>query len=295
MSSMSNEGPTGPPEGSPYFGRLIAVGTKHGKQAQLEPAFRNILGAVLRTPAGLDTDQFGTFTGETPRTGTAVEAARAKARLAMRVSGLACGVASEASYGPLTGSGVPGHEEILLFCDDLRGIEILEGLRTPSLPGSSQLVEHCDQVPDSLIAGLPGQALIVRPHDPVPGMATAAIKGIIDTTALRRAVESATSRSADGLAAVEPDLRAQHNPSRRLILERLGVTLAYRLARRCPSCQNPGFGRIATESGLPCRRCATPTPLLNNEIHGCASCAHRVARSVTESLADPADCPKCNP
>ena len=295
MSSMSNGGPTEPPERSPYLGRLIAVGTNHGKQAQLEPAFHRILGAVLRTPADLDTDQFGTFTGETPRTGTAVEAARAKARLAMRVTGLACGVASEASYGPLPGSGLPGHEEILLFCDDLRGIEVLEGLRTPSLPGSSQLVGHADEVPDSLIAGLPGQALIVRPHNPLPGTAAAAIKGITDTTALRRAVESATSRSADGLAAVEPDLRAQHNPSRRLILERLGVTLAHRLATRCPACRTPGFGRIATESGLPCRMCATPTPLPNNEIHGCASCAHRLARSVTESLADPADCPNCNP
>lgn len=295
MSSVSNGGPTEPPERSPYLGRLIAVGTKHGKQAQLEPAFHRILGAVLRTPADLDTDQFGTFTGETPRTGTAVEAARAKARLAMHVTGLARGVASEASYGPLPGSGLPGHEEILLFCDDLRGIEVLEGLRTPSLPGSSQLVEHGDEVPDSLIAGLPGQALIVRPHNPLPGTAAATIKGITDTTALRRAVESATSRSADGLAAVEPDLRAQHNPSRRLILERLGVTLAHRLATRCPACRTPGFGRIATESGLPCRMCAAPTPLPNNEIHGCASCAHRLERSVTESLADPADCPNCNP
>lgn len=295
MSSMSNERRAEPPEGSPYFGCPIAVGTKHGKQAPLEPAFRNILGAVLRTPAGLDTDQFGTFTGEPPRTGTAVEAARAKARLAMRVTGLAHGVASEASYGPLPGSGLPGHEEILLFCDDLRGIEILEGFRTPSLPGGSHLVEHCGHVPDSLIAGLPGQALIVRPHDPLPGMASAAIKGITDTTALRRAVESASSRSADGLAAVEPDLRAQHNPSRRLILERLGVTLAYRLATRCPACRTPGFGRIATESGLPCQACATPTSAVKNQIHGCASCAHRVLRSVTESLADPADCPNCNP
>jgi len=294
MSSAGQAAQPDRPVVSPYSGRLIAVGTKHGKQAQLEPAFRRVLGASLHTPANLDTDQFGTFTGEKPRTGAAIDAARAKANLAIRVSGLAYGLASEASYGPLPGSGLPGHEEILLFCDDRLGIEILEGYRTASVPGTCHLVADAGQVPDSLLAGLPAQALVVRPHEPRSGVGSA-IKGITDRAALRLAVESAADRSPDGLAAVEPDLRAQHNPSRREVLERLGFTLAHRLATPCPACGTPGFGRIATEPGLPCRSCAAPTTRVRGEIHGCASCAHQLTRYAAEQTADPADCPDCNP
>jgi hypothetical protein len=94
----------------PYSGSLIAVGTNHGKQHQFAPAFSAVLGARLVTPPGLDTDQFGTFSVETPRSGTAVQAARSKARLALTLLDLPRGVASEASYGPLPG-GWFGHQE----------------------------------------------------------------------------------------------------------------------------------------------------------------------------------------
>jgi len=77
----------------------------------------------------VDTDQFGTFTGEVARTGAPADAARAKARLAMSVTGLPYGLASEASYGPLPGGGWATRR----FCcsaTTLRESEIIEGHRT---------------------------------------------------------------------------------------------------------------------------------------------------------------------
>jgi len=272
-----------------YRGQTIAVGTTHGKQHQFQPAFSEVLGAVLHTPPALDTDQFGTFSGDVPRAGAAIDAARAKARLAMAVSELPYGLASEASYGPLTG-GWAGHEELLLFCDERRGIEVLEGHRTLAVPGIAQQVRSHGEVRPALLDGLPDQALIVRPcHGEGP-----ISKGITDTATLRAAVCAAASASPDGLALVEPDLRAHHNPSRRRVLAQLAVTLARRLATECPACAAPGFGRLDVEPGLPCRICATPTPWVGNEIHGCAACAHRVSRPVRDG-AEPADCPYCNP
>jgi hypothetical protein len=132
------------------------VGTKHGKQHQLQSAFNDVLGAVLHTPPGLDTDQFGSFSGEVPRAGTAIAAAGAKARLAMAVSGLPYGLASEASYGPLNG-GWSGHEELLLFCDERRGIEVLEGHRTLAVPGIAQPVRDCGEVRPALLGDLRGR------------------------------------------------------------------------------------------------------------------------------------------
>lgn len=275
-------------ERSPYRGHVIAVGTRHGKQHQFAPPFNRVLGATLTTPQ-VDTDALGTFTGEVPRVGSPVDAARAKARLAMGVAGLPYGLASEASYGPLPG-GWPGHEEILLFCDDATGIEIIEGHRTSSVPAVAQRVSCYDDVHAPFLDGLPGQGLIVRPC----GATGTITKGITGTDALRQAIAVATSASPDGLALVEPDLRAHHNPSRRLILGRLADSMARRLATPCPVCAAPGFGRIGSEPGLPCRVCDTPTPLRHNDIHACAACAHRAVRTVRE-LADPAHCPACNP
>lgn len=291
-SSRSSTGATPSPDQSRYRGLRIAVGTRHGKQHQFAPAFGEILGAELVTPPDLDTDRFGTFTGEAPRRGPAVEAARAKARLAMGTTGLARGLASEASYGPLPG-GWFGHEEILLFCDDDLGIEVIEGHRGMSVPGVGHRVSPDAHPPVALLTGLPEQALIARPSEPAGGEAVV-VKGITDLTALRSAIASAAASSRDGLALVEPDLRAHHNPSRRLVLARLAATLALRLATGCPVCAAPGFGRVDAEPGLPCRVCQTPTPMLHTVIHGCAVCPYRSVRPVAQ-VAEPAACPRCNP
>lgn len=292
---------TGSPPGAdpqrPYRGRLIAVGTRHGKAGQLAAPFADVLGARLITPADLDTDQFGTFSGEVSRTGSAAAAARAKARLAMAVTGLPFGVASEASYGPLTASGVAGHEEILLFCDAERGFEVITGHRGPTGHHTGHRVTAPDEVPAALLAGLPEQGLIVRPAAPAgrEPLADAITKGITDVTALGSAVLRAAAVSADGHAIVEPDLRAHHNPSRRQVLARLGSNLAHRLATHCSACGTPGFGRVDVETGLECRACGTPTALPRNEIHGCPLCEHAVVRPLSADGADPADCPYCNP
>ena len=282
--------PPGSAEVSPYRDQEIAVGTRHGKQHQFAVAFHQQLHASLVTPPDLDTDQFGTFTGEVERTDCAVTAARAKSRLAMDVTGLPFGLASEASYGLLAG-GWPGHEEILLFCDDRLGIEVLEGSRSAFVPGASHRVASPDDLPDSALAELPHQALTVRPSRSGPDIR---VKGITDVAGLTSAIVAAAAGSADGLALVEPDLRAHHNPSRRRVLERLSLKLARRLATRCPVCRCPGFGRVDAETGLPCTACGTPTPLVRNEIHGCAACPHLASRPVLGG-ADPGRCPKCNP
>lgn len=58
-------------------GQVVAFGTRHGKEHQVAQAFAAVLRAEVVTPPGLDTDQFGTFSGETSRTLSPVDAARA--------------------------------------------------------------------------------------------------------------------------------------------------------------------------------------------------------------------------
>lgn len=269
------------------------MGTRHGKERQFATAFGEVLGARLVVPPDLDTDQYGTFSGEVVRVGSAMDAARAKARLGMRAAGLSRGLASEASYGPLTGLGWSGHEEILMFVDDVCGIEVLEGRRMATALPESHRVSSIAELSVAVLRVLPQQALIVRPAVRIDGVQI--FKGIESEGALQTAIAAAARASTDGLAVVEPDLRAHHNPQRQQVLSRLAFRLAHRLATPCPRCNCPGYGRVDIIPGLPCRHCSSPTALPISELHACAGCDHRSTVPVAECSVNPAFCPACNP
>lgn len=294
MLDLPSPGATAPVRrvAHPYRGTAVALGSRHGKGDQLGPPFAQVLGARVLTPPDLDTDRFGAFTGEVPRTTTPREAARGKARLAMQVTGSPRGLATEASYGPLAGVGVPGHEELVLFLDEDLGIEVVEVRRRLGLPGGSLRVrEHGADVDRYLTSvGWPAQAVVVRAG---PGAPVA--KGVTDADRLRDAIAAATRDSADGHAVLEPDLRAHRCPGRRVVLAELGGVLARRLATCCAACGAPGWGRVGVETGLPCRACGTATSSVRADRYGCARCAHAAVVPRAFDVADPRWCPVCNP
>ena len=74
------------PTPNPYRGAVIAFATMHGKEQLARGPFRTILGAAVLAPAGIDTDQFGSFAGDIPRTLTPQQAARSKALLGLRAA-----------------------------------------------------------------------------------------------------------------------------------------------------------------------------------------------------------------
>jgi hypothetical protein len=277
----------------PYRGALIAVGTKHGEARQFGPAFAAVLGARVFAPADIDTDVFGTFAGEIARTLKPVEAARAKARLAMASAATACGLATEASFAPLPDVGLPGHEELVVFLDDARGFEIIECSRTiHMLPAPQRVCSYAESRSWLEMVGFPVQALIVGPADRSAGEHLR--KGVSDVPTLKAAIGGAVSESADGFALIEPDLRAHTNPTRRLILSQLAERLARRLATHCPSCHTPGYGRVSVRIGLPCADCSWPTDNIAADVYGCARCSRQEKRPRPETAASPRWCEHCN-
>ncbi|NBP51351.1 MAG: hypothetical protein EBU70_09285 [Actinobacteria bacterium] len=69
-------------ERRPYAGRVAAMATKHEKVPLVCPPFNDLLG-LLVVQADVDTDVFGTFSGERARTDGPVATAFQKARLGM--------------------------------------------------------------------------------------------------------------------------------------------------------------------------------------------------------------------
>ncbi|RFA23239.1 hypothetical protein B7R25_02330 [Subtercola boreus] len=263
--------------------------TMHGKENLAAPAFAEQLGAIVIAPDHLDTDQFGTFAGDIPRTLSPLAAATEKARLGMQLTGLPRGLASEGSFrSSLIGVGTT---EILLFVDTERGIELLERASGSSpLPAAGRVKTLNEALTAADALGFPEQGLLLH-----------AVRGttidIHKTISTRTELAELVTRCLDNETALTilPDHRAHRSPSRANRIQFLCVRMALRLATPCPTCATPGYGLIDVETGLPCVACGTLTRGIAADIHGCGACTQKQLHPRRETHADPATCDHCNP
>ena len=280
-----------------YRDQTVSLATKHAKERAIARPFRSALGLEVLAPAGLDTDALGTFTGEVPRVGTPLEVCERKARLGMTITGLPLGLASEGSFGPHPFIPfIPAGVEIMTFVDDERGFVLTERLVCEHTNYGHREARTVDELADWLPrVGFPSHALIVRTTADGPGAPIAKAVAAVDE--LTAAIAEAAAGSDDGVAWVEPDMRADRNPTRMRSIRRLAFKLARRLATPCPSCSAPGWGQTGTVKGLPCALCGAPTEMVRHELFGCAACDHREERSRRDGLqrTPPQNCPLCNP
>jgi hypothetical protein len=90
--------------------------------------------------------------------------------------------------------------------------------------------------------------------------------------------------SPHGRARLETDMRAHFNPTRMQSLAVLAGRLAQRLARQCPACGTPGFGRTGTRTGLLCEGCGTAAEMVVAEVFGCPACDYSEERHRFDGL-----------
>lgn len=281
---------------SSYRDRSACLTTKHGKAHAIAKAVRSVLGLQLFTPTKLDTDIFGTFSGEIPRRSSARDVCEKKARFGMAVTGLALGIANEGSFGPHPYIPfVAAAIELMTFVDDERKIVIAESLVSDRTNFSHRLTHSLDEISEWLpTAGFPTHALVVLPN---VNLSAPAEKGIVSIERLRASVTAAAANSVDGLARVETDMRAHLNPTRMVAIRRLARRFANRLATNCPNCASPGWGQIGVTKGLPCELCGSPTGWAIFEVSGCVACDYCEQKPRNDGLqhAAPQHCPECNP
>ena len=272
-----------------------ALGTMHNKAAAVTPPLAR-LGITVVVPEGLDTDRFGTFTTETPRTGTMEDAARAKARAAIAATGLCVGIASEGAYGPHPVIPfLPIGRDVLLWRNEETGQEVIERL-TDEAPCFDHVTAFSADEATAFLEtiGFPRTAVIVARAS--AGAAPLA-KGLQDRDAVDDAIARALHLSAKEGAFLQTDMRAHLNPRRMETIGRLAERLAVRLGTACPACTAPGWGLLRMETGLPCAWCDGPTLMVKAEVHGCTLCKFETNRPRTNgpTVADPGHCPACNP
>lgn len=278
-------------------GRRAALATRHGKEAVIAPVLAP-LGIAVEV-AAIDTDAFGTFTGEVPRPGDMLETALAKARAGMAAAGLDLGLASEGAYGGALG-GLAGAATELLVLVDARADRILHLVRSGLASNQAvRIVEDpaVDAALEDFLArvGFPAHGLVVFPEAPRDGDAAPVAKGIVEARALEAALARAIERA--GRARIETDMRAHLNPTRMARIGELAEDLAARLATACPACGAWGHGIVDVRRGLPCADCGAATSLVDGLVSGCEVCGLREERPRDDGLvaADPQWCPSCNP
>jgi len=270
----------------------------HAKERVIGPILRDELGMNVVSAAGINTDQFGTFSREVERKGSQLDAARAKIAAGFQHTPSArVGLASEGSFGshPYIPFLAIGHE-LILMVDRVNGLELTGYDASPNTNFGHAVARHREAAfAFAERIGFPEHGLIVmgcRDDEPAPDLLLN--KNVLDAAALEEAVEEAVRLC--GAAFVETDMRAHRNPTRMTAIERATRDLVRRFKSQCPNCGHRGFDVVERIRGLPCAWCGQPTDVIMAEALICQSCGHRDERLVSAApTADPGHCQGCNP
>ena len=266
------------------------VCTMHGKEAVIQSALRSFGFKWIFTD--LNTDQFGTFTGEIERLSNPLESARKKCQLAFENTDATISIASEGSFGPHPSVPfIPVNEELLLFIDRKSGIEVAVQSISIETNFSSLVSSKWDEVEFfASQIGFPTHGLIIKADaDKIVH------KGITTSDELRSLFDRLTSIF--GSVTIETDMRAMHNPTRMKHIHQAAEKLSAKLISKCPSCYMPGFGEEQFQSGLPCAQCGLPTASFLLKTISCQHCNHQSIINFPsgKEVEDPQYCSFCNP
>ena len=283
----------------PYKNTVALVATMHAKERVIGPILRDELGLIVEVATGINTDQFGTFSREVQRTGSQLDAARAKIAAGFAYAPLArIGIASEGSFSlhPFI-SFVALGRELVLMVDRETGLELIGYDASPETNFGHVVARDVDEASVfARRARFPKHGLIVMGCNDRQQPAPERFLNKEVTGAARLAAAVRDAIRICGAAFVETDMRAHRNPTRMAAIERATRDLARRLHSRCPFCDYPGFDVTERIAGLPCAWCGEPTRAIVAAVLTCRSCGHSEQRSVaTVPTADPGQCDCCNP
>ena len=137
----------------------------HHKEQVMAPILEKGLGVICTTPKDLDTDSFGTFSGETARTSDALTVARQKCLAAIVTTDCDLAVASEGSFGPHPSAYfATADDELVVLLDRENQLEIIGrsvSFKT-NFSGSSITTEQ-ELLDFAAQATFPSHGLILRP------------------------------------------------------------------------------------------------------------------------------------
>ena len=275
-----------------FEGRPLCVATMHQKEKVVEPIFNSMLGVTCFVPSSLNTDQFGTFSGEISRTLSPLNAAAAKCDLAHQLTGCDLVLANEGSFGPHPSLFfIPSNEELMLLRDYKNNLSIWTTVLSTNTNYNSIEITNDNQLMDfAKSIGFPSHGIILLSDD-----RTQIKKDFRTLEETKHALTDLLQIHRSCI--VETDMRAMNNPTRMKVIEELTYKLVQKINSVCPSCNAPGFDVIRINTGLPCMACKSATSSTLSLVKGCLTCSHEVLIEFPNNKReeDPMHCNYCNP
>lgn len=277
-----------------FKGRKLVIATMHKKETVIAPILENYLGVKCVTSNQLNTDSYGTFSGEIERNLSPLEVLRKKCFTAMDLENCDLAIASEGSFGchplyPFT----QADEEFVMFIDQRNTLEIVERELSVNTNLNASYLNNVDDVLDfAEKCQFPSHALILKNQE------TGYVyleKGI---TSKERLIDCFNECfSIHGTVFIETDMRALFNPSRMKVIEKATEKLCVKINSKCPNCLFPGYSVQRVLSGLPCNSCSLPTKSTKAFVYQCLSCLYEEIEEFPHGkiLEDPMYCDFCNP
>ncbi|MEO8234211.1 MAG: DUF6671 family protein [Flavobacterium sp.] len=277
-----------------FKGRTLIVATMHKKENVIAPILEKELSVYCKTIPDLNTDNFGTFSGEIERKDTPIETVKAKALAALEKSTETLVLASEGSFGSHPSSPfISANEEIVVLIDTKNNLEIrgwhlttTTNFNHQEISTISELIEFAERI------GFPDHNVIIK---------TNTVTGKIKVWKNFESQEELKSTAINLLKGnksihIETDMRAMNNPTRLKAIENAVIDLVKNIKSLCPCCKMPGFSIVEAIRGLKCSLCNLPTKSVKAYIYKCKKCDYfceRAKENVSEE--DPMYCDFCNP
>lgn len=270
--------------------RKVVIATMHAKEKVIAPLVKQQLGLHPFVPENLNTDSFGTFTGEIERKLNPIETAKAKCEKAMELTGADIAIANEGSFGPHPSYVfIPADQEVVYLFDKKNDIEIFSIELDTSTNFNAKEIKNKEELHKfGLDVGFPSHAIILK-------NAVNCVKGIKTWELLNDSYRMLSENNS--LVFAETDMRAMHNPTRMKVIENATKKLIEKVNCLCPNCNFPGFDVQQIVKGLPCKWCGSPTRSVKSHHYGCKKCNHVsiVDYPYQKKIEEPDHCDYCNP
>lgn len=277
-----------------FKGRTLIIATMHKKESVIAPILEKELGVSCKIIPNLNTDNFGTFSGEIERKDTPMATVKAKALAALEKSTETLVVASEGSFGSHPASPfISANEEMIILLDTKNNLEIRGWHLTTATNFNHQEINNINELMEFAdFIGFPEHNVILKTKDQ-----TEKINICKNFKSLKELKSTAINLLKGNTSiSIETDMRAMLNPTRMKAIENAVIDLVKNVKSLCPSCNNPGFSVFEVISGLKCAMCNLPTKSVKAYIHKCKKCNYSCERAKENvSDEDPMYCDFCNP
>lgn len=275
-----------------FSGRRATLVTQHKKEEIIAPLLAEV-GIHVQTIHTIDTDSFGSFTGEIKRLKTAEETVQKKALAGSPYAPDGLVLASEGSFYP--DPHIPfcsKNTELVMLIDIRNNISILgiaHSRHTAHHEASITSLAELDQFLEKI--EFPDHSVIVS-HPKLFGLKKCYKKDWGSKNEIYTYTEKLLKKGIHVFVAT--DMRAMNNKKRRSVIREATQDLIEKIKSTCPHCGTPGFTVHHYEYNTRCSLCNAPTHAASDAIYICQTCTYTQKKQIA-SFTDPSACIVCNP